>query len=146
MNISKSERSVMRVLWTQPNSNAKQISRILPGGHNWAKSTVKTLLARLIKKGAIEIKEKNGRSYSYAPIVSESEENVNLTEDFLGNVCEMKISKLISKIIKESQLDELEIADLLKQLENKTPVKNKHCSCLELKKCDESMIDGEKNE
>ena len=73
MRITEAERAVMEVLWSDAPSpggrmGAAEVAARLTE-RDWSDRTVKTLLARLVEKGALRA-EPEGRRYLYTPLVS----------------------------------------------------------------------------
>ena len=66
--ISEAEAQVMEVLWRQSPLGADDIARQLASQQDWQLATVKTLVNRLLTKGAISA-EKDGRRYLYTPVL-----------------------------------------------------------------------------
>src|SRR5260221_5621988 len=67
--ISDAEWDVMKVLWDRAEAGAQEVTEALAVGRNWRPQTVKTLLNRLVKKGAVAYVEE-GRRFIYRPQVS----------------------------------------------------------------------------
>ena len=68
MNISDAEAQVMEILWQRHPLAAEEVVAALAGRTGWAEATVKTLLNRLLNKGAIEA-GRDGRRYLYSPVL-----------------------------------------------------------------------------
>ncbi len=68
LRISQSELDIMNVLWAQSPLGASEIVEALDNKKNWSSRTVKTLLSRLVQKGALST-ETEGRRYLYTPLV-----------------------------------------------------------------------------
>ena len=68
--ISDSEWEVLRVVWNNPDCDAHLVSEVLGESKDWQKSTVKTLLARLVKKGALNTTRVRNK-FIYTPTVTE---------------------------------------------------------------------------
>ena len=66
MSISDAEAQVMEVLWRSSPLGTEDIAAALKDSQPWQLATIKTLLNRLLNKGAISA-EKNGRRYLYTP-------------------------------------------------------------------------------
>ena len=62
--ISESEWMVMRVLWERSPLTANEVVERLSSKARWKPKTVKTLIDRLVKKGAVKF-EKEGRRHKY---------------------------------------------------------------------------------
>ena len=70
--ISNAEFEVMNVLWTESPLAAADVSARVAGKTKWSSKTVKTLLARLVEKGALGHRSE-GRRYLYRPLISRDE-------------------------------------------------------------------------
>jgi len=70
LHITEAEWQVMRAVWSAVPARSGNLVRDLAAGTGWEATTVKTLLARLVKKGALRF-EPAGRSYLYYPVLSE---------------------------------------------------------------------------
>ena len=68
MQISDAESVVMEVLWAGSPKTAEDVVDALSGEQDWQEPTIKTLLNRLLKKGAISA-EREGRRYLYSPVL-----------------------------------------------------------------------------
>jgi BlaI family penicillinase repressor len=62
----------MEVLWDRHPRTAAEVVEALDGDRPWSPRTVKTLLARLVKKRALSAEE-DGPRYRYSPRVSRDE-------------------------------------------------------------------------
>jgi len=133
MNITASERVVMRILWSKPNIEIDEIMSELPSCHTWSKSTVKTLLARLVHKGFLKTQGKKGRANLYMAAISEDQAVNDISRKVLDEVCAMKQSQLLSNLICKAQLTQSDIVSLQSLLSSLTPIAEKHCDCLKSK-------------
>jgi BlaI family transcriptional regulator, penicillinase repressor len=68
--LSEAEWKVMTVVWRRHPVSARGVLEDLPRGTDWAYTTVKTLLTRLVRKGALK-ETRDGVAAIYAPAVSE---------------------------------------------------------------------------
>jgi len=66
--ISEAEAQVMEVLWRKSPRGTDEIAKALEGRQDWQLATVKTLVNRLLTKGAISA-QKDGRRYLYTPVL-----------------------------------------------------------------------------
>lgn len=69
LQITPAELEIMKVLWKHPGIGASEIVDALDGSQDWSPRTVKTLLSRLVEKGALETKAE-GRRYLYRPLIA----------------------------------------------------------------------------
>jgi predicted transcriptional regulator len=124
----------MRILWSRPGISIETIMSEVPPGLDWSKSTVKTLLTRLVQKEMLATVGKSGRSYLYQPQVEEDAVIDTTADDVLMSICEMKQNLLIEDLIRKSQLTVDDIQHLKATLDHVEPVTHKHCNCLQSNK------------
>ena len=67
MRISDAEAKVMDALWAEAPQGAAEVAARV-SGEGWSDRTVKTMLARLVDKGALKA-EPEGRRYLYSPLI-----------------------------------------------------------------------------
>ncbi len=108
--ISEAEAVVMEVLWERHPLAAEEVVAGLVG-RGWADATIKTLLNRLLNKGAISA-EKDGRRYLYAPRVAREEWVMEESEGLLQRLFGGKVSPLVAHFSQHRKLSREDIADL----------------------------------
>jgi BlaI family penicillinase repressor len=69
MKLTEAEWLIMNALWEGHPARAREVSERLPGDVNWAYTTIKTMLSRLVEKKAVR-ERKRGNASVYEPIVS----------------------------------------------------------------------------
>ena len=116
--ISDSEWEVMKVLWKKSPLTSSEIIEILKEYISWNPKTIHTLISRLAKKDAIEVK-RNTPLYLYYPKVSEEECRKTETKSFVKKVYNGSIHLLISNFIKNEKLSDEEIEELREMLDKK---------------------------
>lgn len=67
--ISDAESLVMQQLWDRHPQSAEELALELLPAQGWQLSTLKTLLGRLVSKGALRA-DKDGRRFLYSPLIS----------------------------------------------------------------------------
>jgi len=68
--IGEGEQAVMEVLWAAEGPlTAADVAERIPADRGWSERTIKTMLARLLAKGALA-HEEDGRRYLYRPAVA----------------------------------------------------------------------------
>jgi len=120
--ISESEWDVMKVVWRDGPCQAQVVIDALAEPNEWSASTVKTLLNRLLRKGALK-HEKVGKSYVYAAAFSEAQCRAAVTESFVGRVFDGALSPLLAHFAgsrkKLSAEDIAELENLLRKAKGK---------------------------
>lgn len=112
-NISESEWKVMTCLWKEPNLTLKQISQNLKDT-KWSYSTIRTLVTRLMEKGAIDADKSSSSNFKYFPIVQEKECKVQETKNFLTRVFNGSVSMMISTLANKKSFRQKKLQSLKK--------------------------------
>jgi len=68
-NLSESEWALLKVLWERERATAREVTEALSATRGWAYSTVKTMLERLVEKGAVSGR-KVGRAWEFSPAIT----------------------------------------------------------------------------
>lgn len=68
--ISESEWTVMEVLWDASPQTAADVTKALRPTTNWADNTVRTLLTRLVDKGALTTGDSSTGTRTFSPAVA----------------------------------------------------------------------------
>ncbi|GAF40251.1 transcription regulator [Agrilactobacillus composti DSM 18527 = JCM 14202] len=129
--ISDAEWEVMRVVWTLGATTSHVLIRVLNEKMGWKAGTVKTLLGRLVKKGAL-VPEKQGRAFLYKPQVEEQVAIDNATTSLFHHLCQMRRGKAVSNLLDDLTLSQTDIQRLQAQLAEKlkTAPEMVPCDCL----------------
>jgi BlaI family transcriptional regulator, penicillinase repressor len=117
--ISESEWDVMKVVWGAdgPLSAAEIIER-LNKNDRWHPRTVKTLLNRLVKKGALAF-TKDGREYLYRAKASENACVRAESESFFERVFGGALHPMLVQLVQERKLSSDELKELKRILKAK---------------------------
>ena len=116
--ISESEWLVMRVLWSNGSLTANEVVKELSGKTKWKPKTIKTLITRLMKKGAVKF-EKEGRKYRYYPAVSQAECVRMERRSFVRRVYGGTTKPMLAAFLEDAKLTAEDISELRKILEQK---------------------------
>jgi len=114
--ISDSEWDVMKVIWEAGPLTAGQIVQRLEGQKDWHPRTIKTLLGRLVKKGAVAMEE-DGNRYLYRAKVTREACRRYEARWFLSRVFDGAVAPALVHFLKQSDLSKEEIEELKKILE-----------------------------
>lgn len=115
--ISDTEWEIMRVVWAHhPITASAIIEHLTRQDPTWHPVTAKTLLNRLVKKGALGY-DQDGRAYVYRPLVSERDCVAVESRSFLDRVFAGSIKTMVSHFVEEKQLTPGQVGELKKMLE-----------------------------
>lgn len=115
--ISEAELEILKVLWAHPERSliSAEIVKELPKSIQWSDNTVRTLISRLIQKGAVTMK-KEGRVGYYAAKISKRTYQIKASNDFLKKVFSGSPLHLVSHFIDSNQLSDQELEELQSML------------------------------
>ncbi|UMR30437.1 BlaI/MecI/CopY family transcriptional regulator [Massilia sp. MB5] len=118
--ISEAESVVMKVLWGRHPLTAEEIVAELLGRQDWQESTIKTLLSRLLKKGAIRA-EQEGRRYLYAPVLQQEDWQLSESTGMLARLFDGRVAPLVAHFSKHRKLSKKDIAELKRLIDEMEP-------------------------
>jgi BlaI family penicillinase repressor len=114
LQISDAEWDVMEPIWVAGECTAAEVIKQLRATHDWNHSTIRTLLARLVEKGALDY-DVDGSRYIYRAAVSRQscvrQESRSLLKKAFGG----DVTALLTHFVEESSLDRDQI-ERLRQL------------------------------
>jgi predicted transcriptional regulator len=120
--ISDAEVEILQQLWTEAPLSAQDIIERLEKAGNAHPKTIKTLINRLLNKGALKFKEDN-RKYLYFPAIKKQDFYRHRTESFLDKFFDGELSPLVSFFSSQKKLSDKQIEEL-KQLVQKLEADN----------------------
>jgi BlaI family penicillinase repressor len=109
--ISDAEAIVMQVIWHRGPLATEDIIAALGRRAKWSDSTVKTLLNRLLNKGALSA-QKDNRRFVYSAVLSREEWLATESDGFLDRVFGGRIAPLVSYFSQHKKLAKDDIAEL----------------------------------
>ncbi len=117
MRISEAESQVMTVLWSSASAlAAEDIVAALADRQDWQPATVKTLINRLLNKGAIEA-EREGRRYRYRPLLAREDWLQQESESLLQRLFGGRVAPLVAHFSQRRRLSRRDIAELRRLIE-----------------------------
>ena len=114
--ISEAEWKIMKLLWRRAPQPAYDLAQTLERTDQWSQRMVKTLLNRLLRKGAVGFKTYKNL-YLYYPVVSEESCVREESESFLQRVFNGSLSLMLVHYARTKKLSKSEIDALKKIIE-----------------------------
>ncbi|MDJ0920302.1 MAG: BlaI/MecI/CopY family transcriptional regulator [Henriciella sp.] len=111
LQISTAELEIMKVIWRKPGIGASEVAEALEGQQDWNIRTIKTLLSRLVDKGALSI-EQEGRRYLYSPLVDEKAYQKNAAGQLVDRLFGGRAAPLVAQLADARGLSDQDIEDL----------------------------------
>mgnify|MGYP003650715486 CR=1 FL=1 len=119
MQLSDAEWIVMNLIWDSQPTEASDVISALGSDNGWSDATVKTMLHRLVKKGALAT-ESIGKKYRYTAAVRRSACVRKASRSFLERVFGGDAAPALLHLVKTSKLSEDDLAQLRELLDKKT--------------------------
>ena len=102
---------LLQLLWDESPLGAADIAERAPAERRWQLATVKTLLARLVAKGAVRAVPQ-GRRYLYSPAVDRDEMAGPLVSKVVDRLFGGRISPLVAQLAEERELSAEDLDEL----------------------------------
>ena len=119
MKLTQAEWQIMNTLWQEHPATARELMQRLPRGINWAYTTIKTMLSRLVEKKAVS-EQKQGNTSLYKPLVSQKKARHSALKSMLDQAFEGAMGPLMHFLIEEEQLSEKQRQQMFQILQKKT--------------------------
>ena len=131
MQISDAEWQVMKIIWMQGEQTSSDLIRVLAERFDWSKSTIQTLLARLVEKECLT-RKKEGKSFVYSALLTLDQSRDLLVQDIKDKVCSRRIKNLLADLIKECDFTLADLKDLEVVISEKksNAVTEVRCNCM----------------
>jgi predicted transcriptional regulator len=123
--ISEAESRVMEMLWAKAPRGSEDLAGALRDETDWHENTVRTLLNRLIRKGAVRAK-REGRRYLYAPVLTREQWQAHESRNLLDRVFGGRVTPLLVHFSRTEKLSAKDVAELRKLVENLEKKERRH--------------------
>ena len=115
--LSESELSIMMKIWDENKPlYLEEIVELLKE-YNWAESTVRNFLSRIIDKGYLRT-EKDGRKNVYIPLVSQDYINKK-SKGIIEKLYDNSVKKFVVELYESNSIDDDDLLELKKYLDEK---------------------------
>ena len=131
MQISDAEWQVMKIIWMQGEQTSTDLIRVLAERFDWSKSTIQTLLARLVEKECLT-RKKEGKFFVYSALLTLDQSRDLLVQDIKDKVCSRRIKNLLADLITECDFTQADLEDLEAVISEKksNAVTKVKCNCM----------------
>ena len=131
MQISDAEWQVMKIIWMQGEQTSTDLIKVLEKRFSWSKSTIQTLLARLVEKECLT-REKQGKSFIYSALLTQEDSKKLLVKDIKDKVCSRRMKRLLADLIKECDFTLADLEGLEEVISKKkaSSVTEVRCNCM----------------
>ena len=124
MKLTEAEWLIMNALWDKYPATARDIAQRLPKGVNWAYTTIKTMLARLVDKKAVK-QSKKGNTSVYEPILSRQKARRSALRMLANQAFDGAFGPLMHFLIEQQKLSAKQRKELMEILAKNRKTKGK---------------------
>ena len=114
--ISEAESAVMEVLWRTSPVSTEDVVTALKNRQDWQEPTIKTLLNRLLKKGAVSA-QRDGRRYLYSPLLQRDQWLASESKGLLDRLFGGRVAPLVAHFSRQRKLTRKDLAELKRLIE-----------------------------
>lgn len=118
--LARSEWVLMEALWTRTRATAGALQADLQSTQDWAYSTVKTMLDRLVEKGYVKSR-RVGNVYEYSPKIRRGAVVTRTIDDLADRVMAGSVTPLIHRLVERHPLTQDEVSELREMLDRYQP-------------------------
>jgi Predicted transcriptional regulator len=109
--ITDSELEVMKLLWRAEDALPVTVIREeLQKSRGWEPATIKTLISRLVTKGAV--RQEKRKVYYYSPLIGEKEYNTWATSDLISRLYHGSARELVAALVHSDGLTQQDLDEL----------------------------------
>ena len=131
MQISNAEWRIMKIIWMEGKQTSTDLIAVLSERFDWSKSTIKTLLLRLVEKGCLT-REKTGKAFVYLALLTQDQSLDLVVEEVKDKVCSKRIVQVLENLIQASDFTLADLNQLQQVLEEEKAeaVETVPCNCM----------------
>lgn len=111
--IADSELPIMKSLWEKGEVTSPEIFADMKGN----KSTLKTLLQRLVAKGVVKVTEINSRNNKYLAVVSQDDYIKQARTNFIQKAFDGSAQNMLLNFVKEEKITREDLQKLINMVE-----------------------------
>jgi len=118
MKLTETEWITMNVLWKRHPVRASEVVDKLPTGINWAYTTTKTILDRLVEKKAVK-RTKRGNISLFSPLLSRSQARKTAVQNLLNQAFDGTFGPMMHFLVDDEKLSDKQRQELIDILASK---------------------------
>ena len=112
--LTKREEEIMQIFWDIKKGFVKDVIAKLPGKPPY--NTISSVVRILEKKGYLKFKQ-YGNTYEYSPKISKNRYRKVVFKSMLNNYFDNSYKQMVSHMVKENNLDQKDIEEMMKIIE-----------------------------
>ena len=107
MKLTDTEWQLMNALWKKYPSTARELTELLPQDVSWAYTTIKTMLTRLVAKGAVS-ERKRANTSVYTPLISQKKARRSAIGSLLNQAFDGALEPMLHFLVRDRKLSDKE--------------------------------------
>ena len=115
--LSDSEIYIMNIIWNNGETTSFDIIDEVKKSQKISEKAIRTLLARMVKKGAIQKVSKSGKTIIYKAVIDQGDFQRKEGNLFLEDIYQGSINNMLLNFVKEKKLTKEDVEDLLKKID-----------------------------
>jgi len=117
--ITDAELDIMKILWEREGLTSPAIFESLSNSDERNTGTLKTLLKRLVKKGAVRREGINERHYIYFPVITEKEYIKKNRRRLIDRMFDGSAKGLLLNLVNEEKITREDLEQMISRIEEK---------------------------
>jgi len=117
--LTKAEFDTLRIIWKSVKLSVREVHDQVTATHDWAYSTTKTMMDRMIRKQLLA-REKFHGVFLYRPLISRPTGITRFVQFFADRVLELDYGEVVALFSRSKALDPEEIRELERLLADET--------------------------
>jgi len=117
--LTKAEFDILRIIWKSGKLSVREVHDQVTATHDWAYSTTKTMMDRMIRKQLLA-REKFHGVFLYRPLISRPTGFTRFVQFFADRVLELDYGEVVALFARSKALDPEEIRELERLLADGT--------------------------
>jgi predicted transcriptional regulator len=117
--LTEAEWQIMNTLWDHYPATARDVLERLPNEVDWAYTTLKTLLSRMVSKGLVS-ERKRGNTSIYEPDISRTKARWQAVSSVMDQAFEGAVEPMLHFLLAENKLSQKERRELARMLDSDT--------------------------
>lgn len=119
LQITDAEFCVMKALWKNEPCTSSEIVDEVSKNQDWNDKTIRTLINRLVSKGAVKAEKTNTKAFMYSSLISEKDYMNVENNNFLNKLYGGSVKLMLASFVENNNLSDEEIQNLKDILEGK---------------------------
>ena len=122
MKLTETQWQIMNALWQQSPATAREIADRLPKNIDWAYTTVKTMLSRLVEKKAVA-ETKKGNLGVYEPLLTRKNAQRTAIKSMVNQAFDGAFGPMMHFLLEDKKMSAGQKSQLLQVLKQQQPQK-----------------------